>query len=333
MTSSDAPGPTRSRRGVFWLVAFLLVLFGLYSGGWFYLSGKVRDEAAQAIARLNGKGVNADCSNLQVSGYPLSFTVACDGVAYEDDARNVAATSGGLNVSASVTRPLRAVANLEGPLRTSVPGMLPLWLDWDKLHATANLWWPLPSRVTVQSEGLNGQTDPADDTDPVQLFSTARAQAELSPVGQDVAYQGSFADLEIDPGAIGGRTLPPLDGSGQATLKNGVALLKTNAKSLRGQSVDFQQLVLSSGEAKISLSGPVSVDGDGLIDADLAIKLENPKAISAILAAAIPEQAGKIEQGFAALAMLGNEQSMPLRIVKGRASLGFIPLGKIKPMQ
>ena len=38
---------------------------------------------------------------------------------------------------------------------------------------------------------------------------------------------GSFADLEIDADAIGGRVLPALDGSGDATLKNGVALIRT----------------------------------------------------------------------------------------------------------
>ena len=40
----------------------------------------------------------------------------------------------------------------------------------------------------------------------------------------------------------------------------------------------------------------------------------------------------QIEQGFAGLALLGNEPSMPLKVVKGKASLGFIPLGKIKPL-
>ncbi|RUW24612.1 DUF2125 domain-containing protein, partial [Mesorhizobium sp. M4B.F.Ca.ET.013.02.1.1] len=126
------------------------------------------------------------------------------------------------------------------------------------------------------------------------------------------------------------RVLPPLDGSGEATLKNGVALIRTQPKSLRGQSVDIAKLDLSSGEARITVSGPLSVDAEGLIDAELTIKLRDPKAVAAILGGAIPERKSEIEQGFAGLAILGNEPSMPLRIVKGKASLGFIPLGKIK---
>ena len=35
-------------------------------------------------------------------------------------------------------------------------------------------------------------------------------------------------------------------------------------KSLRGQEVDIRKLDLSSGTARITVSGPVSVDADGL---------------------------------------------------------------------
>lgn len=332
MTSSDERQP-KSRRGLFWLVAFIVVLFAIYSGGWFYLADQVRTEADKAVATLNKNGVEAGCANLQVSGYPLSFVISCDNLAYEDDAKNIAASAGSFNAIAQIVQPLSPFANLRGPLRTSVPGMMPLWIDWDNLQANVKLWYPLPQRVSLQAEGLSGQTDPADDTDPVSLFSAGTAAGELQPDGQDIGYVGSFTDLEIDADAIGGRVLPPLDGSGDATLKNGVALMMTEAKSLRGQEVDIRKLDLSSGTARITVSGPVSVDADGLVNADLTIRLKDPKAVAAILATAIPEQKSQIEQGFAALALLGNEPSMPLKVVKGKASFGFIPLGKIKPVE
>jgi hypothetical protein len=332
MTSSDER-PPNFRRRLFWLVAFIAVLFGIYSAGWFYLADRVKSEADKAVAALNGNGIKAECANLAVSGYPLSFIVFCDSLAYEDDARNVAASTGSFNAVAELTQPLTPVADLRGPLRTSVPGMVPLWMDWDHLRADANLSWPLPRRVSLKAEGLSGQTDPADDSDPVELFYAGKAEGELRPNGQDIDYTGSFADLEIDADAIGGRVLPPLDGSSDATLKNGVALIGTQAKSLRGQAVDIRKLDLSSGTARVTVSGPVSVDADGLINADLTIRLKDPKAVAAILGTAIPEQKTKIDQGFAGLALLGSEPSLPLRIVKGKASLGFIPLGKIKPVE
>ncbi|MBZ9671586.1 DUF2125 domain-containing protein [Mesorhizobium sp. B3-2-1] len=332
MTSSDERQPGNRRR-LWWLAALILVLFALYSAGWFYLASRVRTEADKTVATLNKSGIQAGCANLQVSGYPLSFAVSCDNLAYEDDAKNIAASAGSFNATAQIVQPLSPVANLRGPLRTSVPGMMPLWIDWDNLQANVKLWYPLPRRIALQAEGLSGQTDPADDTDPVELFSAGKASGQLQPNGGDLDYVGSFGDLEIDSDAIGGRVLPALDASGDVTLKNGVALVGTQVKSLRGQKIEIRNLDLSSGTARVTVSGPLSVDAEGLVDADLMIRIKDPKAVASILAGAIPEQKNAIEQGFGALALLGSEPSMPLKVVKGKASLGFIPLGKIKPVQ
>ncbi len=277
MTSSDER-PPNFRRRLFWLAAFIVVLLAVYSAGWFYLAGRVRSEADKAVAALNGSGIEAGCANLTVSGYPLSFAVSCDNLAYEDDTRNIAASAGSFNAVAQITQPLTPVADLQGPLRTSVPGMVPLWIDWDNLRASVKLSWPMPRGVSLQAEGLSGQTDPVDETDPVELFSAGKAAAQLRPNGHDLDYTGSFADLEIDPDAIAGRVLPALDGSGDATLKNGLALIKTQPKSLRGQAVDIRKLDLSSGTARVTVSGPVSVGADGLIDADLTIRLQDAES-------------------------------------------------------
>ncbi len=329
MTSSEETRPKRRRR-LFWLVGLLLLAFAFYSAGWYWAAARVKSETAEAVAALNTMGIQAECTNMTVSGYPLRFDVACDGLAYQDDGRAVAATAGSVNAAASLFSPLSPTVDLDGPLRAIAPGVMPLWIDWDRLRATAALSWPLPRRLTMTAEGLSGQTDPQDG-DPVQLFSAGNAEAVLSPDGQDLDYSGRFSDLEVDAEAIGGRTVPPLDASAEAKLKNGLALLRTGAKSLRGQSIEIGNLQLSSGEARISLSGPVSVDADGLVDASLRIRIENPKAVGAILAAAIPEKKSQIEQGFSALAMLG-ATPMPLTVVKGKAALGFIPLGRIDPL-
>ena len=264
----------------------------------------------------------------QVVSANISQEVTCDSIAYEDDARNVAATSGKLSAVATILRPFSPSAEFRGPLRTTAPGMAPLWIDWDRLTADTGLSWPLPSSLRLTAEGLSGQTDP-EEGDPVSLFSAGKAETELRPNGQDLVASGRFGDVEIDADAIGGRMVPPFDAVGAATLKNGIAVLQAGTKSLRGQAIEIANLELSSGEARVALSGPLSVDADGLIDARLNIKLTNPKAIAGILSGIIPEQKPQIEQGFAALAMLGSTPSMPLVITKGKASLGFIPLGKI----
>ncbi len=206
MTSSNERQP-KSRRGLWWLGLVALLVFALYSAGWFWLAHRIRSEADGAVLALNARGIQAGCANMLVSGYPLRLNVTCDNVAYEDDARNVAAAAGSLNAVASLPFPWLPTAEIRGPLRTSTPGMAPLWIDWDRLDAAAQLSWPLPRKVSLAAEGLSAQTDPADDSDPVQLLSIGNATAELRPNGPDLHYSGRFSDLEVDASAIGGRVL------------------------------------------------------------------------------------------------------------------------------
>lgn len=332
MTLNDPKKPKKRR--FLWLALIVLLVFCAYSAGWFYFAERVREQVGGAIAAINAKGANADCANLTISGYPLRFAVSCDNTAYEDDASNVVASTGRIDAVAKIYRPLSPIADIVGPLRVSAPGMTPLWLDWDRMRARAALSWSgtLPG-MSLEGEGVSSQTDPQDNTDPVQLFSAGKADAKLQPVGQDVEAVFNFTELRIDAEALGGRVLPPLDGNGFATLKNGLALLANQSGSLRGQSLEIGLLDLSSGTAHISVAGPISVDADGLVDASLTIKLQDPNATANILATAIPEQQRKIQQGFAALTLLGSEPTLPLKIVKGKASLGFIPLGQLKPVE
>ncbi len=331
MPSSEVRKPNYARR-FFWLAVFIMFLFGAYSAGWFYLADRVKKVSEAAVASLNRDGATAECTNLEVRGYPFRLGLFCDSLGYEDARRNIAATAGSLRSAAQVYAPRRIVTELDGPLRTAVPGMPPLWLDWDKLRASARIAEPVPERLSVEAEGLSGQTDPEDE-DPVSLFSAERAEGHLRPNGADLDAALSFTNLQIDPAAVAGRTLPVLSGGLDATLKDGVRLIETNARSLRGQSGTIRNLDLSTGpESSIALSGPFTVGADGLIDADLMVTVQDPRGVAAALAGAFPEARRQITAGFAGLAALGNVPSLPLRITKGRAVLGFIPLGEIPPL-
>ncbi len=330
MTSSDTKKPSYSRR-IMWLAVFVVLLFGGYSAGWFYLADRLQSEAARGIADLNRDGVTAECANLTVRGFPFRIGLYCDSLGYEDKGRDLYAAVGSLRSAAQIYQPTKAVAELDGPLRMSAPGIMPLWLDWDSLRASVRIATPLPERISVATDGLSGMTDP-EDGDPVSLFSAGKAEMHLRPNGADLDWAGNFTELEIDPGIVGGRTLPVLDGSGDATVKDGVALVRSGARGLRGRSAEIRALDLSSGDGGVSVSGPVSVGADGLIDASLTIKLRNPPAVSALLVGAFPEAKSQIESTMAGLAMLGGEPSLPLRIVRGRATFGFIPLGNVPPV-
>ncbi|QPC85678.1 DUF2125 domain-containing protein [Mesorhizobium sp. NBSH29] len=333
MTPADTKAAPSTSRRFMYLAAFILLLIAGYSAGWYYLAGKLTERTKAVVAALNHDGVTAECGNMTVRGYPFRLGVYCDTIAYHGAGENdLFATLGGLRTAAQVYDPLKIVAEVNGPLRTRIPGKTQIWLDWDNLRGSARIARPLPQRISLEASGLSAQTDP-DDGDPVMLFSAGKAEAHLRPSGADVDVAGSFSELQIDADTVGGRTLPVLAGTFDGTLANGVALVQARQKSLRGQSGTVRDLGISlDADTGISVSGTFTVAEDGLLDADLKIAMRNPKGFANALAVAAPEFASQINSGIAGLAFLGGAPELPLKIVKGRAVLGFIPLGAIPPL-
>jgi hypothetical protein len=328
MATTDTTKPNYSRR-FFWLGIAVVVLFGGYSLGWFWLAGRLEAEAKTAIAGLSRKGVEADCANPTARGYPFRIGLYCDSVSFSDAAQGVSLSAGSFRSAGQIYDPMRLVAELDGPGRIDSAKTGAFALNWDNLRASARLSSPLPQRISLEGAGLRAETG-----DGGALLAAERFEAHLRPNEQNLDVAGSFGGLALDASLLDGRKVPPLSGQSDITINDGVRLIGEKVKSLRGQSGTIRELALSTGEATgVTLSGPFSVDDSGLIDANLNVTIRDPRGLSAVLADAIPEKRDQIEQAFSGLAMLGNAPSLPLRIAKGRASLGFIPLGDIPPVQ
>lgn len=327
MPSSDRTKPNYSRR-FFWLGVFIVVLFGGYSFGWFWLAGRLEADAKTAIAALNRDGVEADCVNPTARGYPFRIGLFCDSVAFSDAAQGISLSAGSFRSAGQIYDPMRLVAELDGPVRIDSARAGAFALDWQNLRASARLSTPLPQRLSLEGVQLKAAT-----ADGAPLFAAENFQAHMRPNEQNLDLAGSISGLALDASLLDGRKVPPLSGQSDITINDGVRLIGERVKDLRGQSGTIRELALSTGEnTGVSLSGPFSVDEAGLIDARLNITIRDPKGLSAVLAEAVPEQRRQIEQAFSGLAMLGNAPSLPLRIAKGRATLGFIPLGQIPPL-
>lgn len=327
MTSSDAPKPNASRK-FFWWAVFLVLLFGGYTAGWFFVANRLDREVERTISRLAANDVTLDCANRAVRGYPFRLGLFCDGVQYDDPERNIHLKTGALRTAAQIYQPLRTVAELDGPFTLNGPDFPPIELSWTALRASARLARPLPERVSVVADGLNA-TMATDAAHAAQVFSATHMEGHMRPNGADLDWAGNFTGLTIHPAIVDGRIVPPLAGESDIKIVNGATLLAERPKSLRGQSFEVRNLVLSAGEGSVVATGPITFDDQGLLDANLQVTLKNPKAISAVLQTAVPERSREINTGFAGLALMGPEFSLPLRVVKGKAQLGFIPLGDV----
>jgi hypothetical protein len=325
----DPSSNGRYGRRILWLGVFVIVLVAAYTAGWFWLAQKIEGEAARTLARLGERGTKAECVNPEARGYPFRIGLYCDRISVEQPAEAMSLAAGAFRSAGQIYDPMRLVAELDSPATLSTPQTGPLALQWTNLRASARLADPLPERVSLQAVTLKVTA-----ADGKQLVAADSFESHMRPNGADLDLAARFAGLALDPVLVDGRSVPPLSGEADLSLGDGIRLLDDGARDLRGRSGVIRTLSLTLGEqGSLTVSGPFSIDADGLIDATLKVSLHEPRALAASLSQVFPEQADKIRQGFAGLSFLGSQPSLPLRINKGMASLGFIPLGKLPPVQ
>ena len=321
------PGPSYSRRFA-WLGAFVVLLFGGYSAGWFYFADLLQKQALQAIAEMNDAGASAECANPAVRGYPFRLGLYCDSVGFADGARGIRMTAGGFRSAGQIYDLTRFVAELDGPASIDLPGTASLAIDWAGLRASVRLAEPVPERLSVETRALTAKLSGG-----APLASVASFEAHMRPNGGDLDLAARFEGLRLDRAAAEGRELPVLSGHADISVIGGVGLAESGAESLRGQSGTIRMLALSTGpDTGLTLSGPFSIGLDGLLDADLTLTVRDPQGLSATLAEAFPEARQRIAMSFSGLSALGPEPSLPLKVARGRATLGFIPLGDLPPL-
>ena len=317
MTSSEPAKPKYRRRRFGWLTAFIVLLFGGYSAGWFYVADIIETRAGQAIKGFSANGREAECTKLSAEGFPFRIGLWCDSIRYEDARFALAAES--FRSAAQVYDPFHVVAELDSPATLDLPVIGPVEAAWDNLRASVRADFDFPERAAFELTGLKAELGRNQAS---LTLKSGEAHMQRSGDNLDLAMRFSGAVATDKSGAAA--KLPLLDGELKLTLNNGVRIALQGGGSPRGWSGTIHNLSLSADpDTGLSLSGPIAIDEQGLVNANLMVGIRNPAALSGILQAIFP-QAGDLS----ALAALGNTQ-LPLNIVNGQASLSFIPLGAV----
>jgi len=330
MTSSRQSGTKYGRR-FFWLALAVVIAIGAYTGGWFYAARALEGEVNGALAALNGNGRRASCEEPQARGFPFRLGLFCRSVMYEDARRGVSFQARALRSAAQIYQPWRVVGELDAPGRLEAPGLRALALGWDSLRASVRLSRPLPERLSLEARGLEAGRD-EQGAAPSPLVRAQSAEAHLRPAGDDLDLALRFGEARLDATLTRGVTLPPLSGLADLVLAGG-ALPGGLEGNLRGRSGTIRTLTVSAeGGAGVTVSGPVSVDDAGLVDAELQLVVREPMELAKILGDLAPQARREIELALSSIASMGGSPGLPLRIVKGEARLGFIPLGNLPPL-
>lgn len=313
---------------ILWLALAIVVVIAAYTATWFYLARSLEQRANATIAALNDNGVRAFCEEPEARGYPFRIGLFCRGVFYENVGRGVSVRAGDLRSAAQIYQPYRVLAELDGPASVVLPYGAAVEARWKTLRASTRLARPLPEAFSAEARDLGLSYKEGSET---TVASVRTVGFHARPQDSDLEVAITFAGLDLDDEMAPG--VPPLEGRLHATVDDGVALLSERAAGLRGNAATIRELVVgvAGSDAAISVSGPVSVDDNGLLNGELSVTLQDPAAIARILAAVLPDLEDEIATTTAALSSFGGG-ALNLRIVRGNAFLGFIPLGEIPPL-
>ena len=327
MSSSPESGSIYSRRAV-WLSILVVAVGLIYTGIWYYCAQLLEERVQTTLTRLNGNGVRAHCEEPNIHGYPFRLGVRCRSVFYEDVKEGVSFRAEATETAANIYEPKHVVMKIQSPATVLLPFVAPIDMRWEGLSVSTQLASPFPLRVSAA--GSNIELLPESGPD-VPFARMSAGELHARQVEQDVEVASTFHDLSISDSVAA--NLPALEGRALVVVNDGLTMLADRNIALRGHKGVIEEFVVGvvGQKASISLSGPVEFDNEGLVTAQLRIKVEDPVGTAKVLADVFPAAADHIRSATGMLTALGNTP-VELRIVRGDIFLGFIPLGKIPPV-
>lgn len=327
----------KSRKRPITIAAVVVVLIAAYTAGWFYVSGQIEARAKADIAKLASQGVGVQCENLHMGGYPLRVNVVCSSISWRKPSDGMALRAGQFTSGSPVYAPRSLSNELSGPAFIEFPGIEPLEVNWSKFTSNTRLARPFPTEIELNAHdvtvGLRTET-----TKTEQLSRLEQMNFRMSSEGDQLKINGRFAALKLEPFVIGNAKSPEIDGLADIEIADAATFLASSPapfnERMRGHSGVINQAFLSMPNgAMLSLSGPFSVDLEGQIDAALKVTMVNPQSFAQAGQTVFPEQGGNIATVlFALFAMPKDENGNPvieIAVRKGKASAGFIPLGRL----
>ena len=325
---TDASGVTRKLVRL----AIAVVLAGaLYTGGWFYAASWLKETLTRQLTASEQGLHSASCNNLSVRGFPFRIGLFCDAVGIDDRASGLSASFGALRSAAQVYRPWHIVGELDGPATVQIPGLNALEIDWSSLGASLRIP-SLPERFSLEGKDVQvgiDQQGPAG----APLAQAGNAQLHIRWAGDDLDLGARFTALALSPDLLDGATLPPLSGVVSVTVDDGTWFPNSDMGPLRGKSGTLHELTVTiDAETGATATGPVAIDDDGLVDAEIEVTLRNPQALAGVLAELMPDNRQAIELALGGLSGGGQTATLPLRIAKSQVSIGFLSLGTLPPL-
>ncbi|APG85635.1 DUF2125 domain-containing protein [Sinorhizobium americanum] len=332
MTVTEVAKGRPASRKFLWLATGIILVAGIYSGAWFVAADQIEKRLPAYLAEKQASGLGSECSEPEVRGFPFRIGLFCDKVRVDDTRHGASASFGALRTAAQVYQPGRAVVELDGPAEIRVSPGVSVSADWTLLHASLAATLSGVDRSSIAYDNLTGTV-----RSPLLGkgigFGASHGEIHLRQNGDDLDAALSVDKLDLRP-EEGPSLAPPANVAADLTVTGKAEWLQggaINPHMMRGTRGELRQLTLDAGSGMTAkLSGPFSVNDQGLVSGEFSLTLVNIDAWRENLVKAVPEETdliNNVANVLAALAAGKNEATVKLNVRDGTAFLAFVPIG------
>ncbi|MEL7228506.1 MAG: DUF2125 domain-containing protein [Pseudomonadota bacterium] len=313
---------------------FVVMLFVLWFGGWFVFSRYLDGQIGQQISRLETRGVEIECQDRAMVGFPFRIGVLCARTAVSDPRRELLVQAGELRTTAVVHDPTRIIAELKSPMIIQ-RGRAELMADWSAMRLFVD--GDLSGGFEIIS--LNGSALKIAVGEAEVAMEKGDFHLRPNPVDTQ-ALDVAFSTTQLTANPTADVSIAPATLSFNARMDDAYGQLVADRAPMasylgRQGSALLRYFVLSTPNGgELAFSGPVTWNGDGTLSGEVTIGIAQAQAVGAWAAQINPnlEQAvagiGQAVAGMGAKASFGSAElpSVKVTIDKNVVKLGFITL-------
>ncbi|MCY0092490.1 DUF2125 domain-containing protein [Hoeflea ulvae] len=319
-----------SSRKFGWLVAAIVGAILLWTVAWFLFAARIESHLPEALAEMTGDEASADCVNSDIRGYPFRFGVFCDTLSYAHPGDGVAATTGAFRSAAQFYKPGHVVAEVDGPLALSAPGV-EVRIDWQVLQASGVAAMHGIDRGSLDGRNISFDIDGIVLAQKLSLQAgRITAHARRNGPDLDIASYGG----ELQTSLITGLSAKAV--SLEATLTGQAGLLDRPYVAPEGivETLIHRLAIELDDASSLEISGPIQVGTDGRLSGALQLTVRGQQRFTELAASFDPQIGGLIGRFAPLLSALdtvpGDDAiTLPLTLDQSRVSLGMFPLGEL----
>lgn len=327
------------------LIGIVVAILILWTGGWFAARHYVTGKIAAIEARAADEGATLSCAEQSVSGFPFRIGVTCTQLQASCPAEEASLDLAGIEAMGLLYNPGHALVAAKGPLQLKGPNGIGAQANWTSLESSVRLGFSGLKRYSLVTDGLDAKLSAPQRLDGPIALKADHAEFHVVPDPDTAGMFDLFASVTNGTAAVPGRPdMPPLTSDVEIAVPKAMLARGGDAVAAwmaSGQPVSIRRLELDLAGLSTAIAGDATVDGNGLISGKFTVRVSALDRLPELVEHFRPGAGQKVARLIAPVSMMlrpvsaegRNWREATINVQRGRATLGFIPLGQIPPLR